>query len=118
MNPLSNTFVFLLLLLFVIVVVLLFAIVMIVKKFRQKVLELLTKLKEKLIWNGIINTIVITYLKNFVSFFLAIKSFKYMDESESKASNIILLLCLGVPIVFYPAWSAVFLIRNKDKLQD
>lgn len=65
-----------------------------------------------------INTIVITYLKNFVSFFLAIKSFKYMDESESKATNIILLLLLGIPLIFYPVWSAVFLIRNKNNLQE
>ena len=87
-----------------------------IKSIRSKILDKLKAIKDQMIWSGIIKSIMLTYLKNFVTFFLAVKLL--LDESHTpEASIIITTILTGLPLVLFPIWSAVFLYRNKDKLQ-
>ena len=45
------------------IIVLLFSLLYFCKKFRAKVVEKLNKIKDKMIWNGIIMSVIVAYLK-------------------------------------------------------
>ena len=67
-----------------------------------------------MIWSGIIKSIMLTYLKNFVAFILACK-LMFIDEIDGQTLSISILL--GLILVVFPIGSYLFLIKNTDNLQ-
>ena len=58
---------------------------------------------------------MLTYLKNFASCFLACKLLYQLGVSANIVTLVVIIL-LGLPLVLFPIWSYLFLIRNKQNL--
>ena len=62
-----------------------------------------------------IRTITITYLKNFVALYLACKLILSIS-GEAEVGSIIMIIVTGFPLILFPFWSYIFLMKNKDNL--
>ena len=91
---------------------------LLVKKIRDKIVEKLKSFKESMIWNGVIKSIMLTYLKNFATFYLACMSLKIQGVQFSSAGTLVVTVLLGVPLALFPFWCCLLLFRNKENLQD
>ena len=72
-------------------------------------------MKKKLVWSGLIKSLLATYLKNFVAFYLAI----LLLQSSNKVDGIVVtsVIFTGLPLVTFPLWNFVFLYRNRNDLE-
>ena len=66
-----------------------------------------------MIWSGVIKSIMLTYLKNFVSFILACK-LMFIHEVDGQTLSITILL--GLILLVFPIGSYYLLSRNVDNL--
>ena len=112
---LENIFGFLLLLIVFLTVLAIFGMLALIKPIRGQIILRLKALKDKIIWSGLIRSIMLTYLKNFVSFYIACKMFPSTSEGQ-EVEAILLIIFAGVPLISFPIWSVLFLLYNKDKL--
>ena len=75
-------------------------------------------MRDNLIWNGIIQSFVMTYLKNFVTFYLALQLIKYQSDGNLTFGVVATTILTGLPIIIFPFWSFFFLLYNKNRLQE
>lgn len=80
-NPLQNVFGFLVILVMFLIVVAFIIILAIFKPVREKVKHVLNEIKKKMIWSGVIKSVMVTYVKNFVTFYLACRLLMDHDKS-------------------------------------
>ena len=66
-----------------------------------------------MMWNGTIKSLMLTYLKNFATCFLACELL-YNKGIKENVTTFIVSVILGLPLVFFPIWSSVFLMKNKS----
>ena len=69
-NIFENLFGFMLILVAFLVILLLFSLLALSKKLREIIIKKLTAIKNKMVWSGLIKSVMLTYLKNFLSFYL------------------------------------------------
>ena len=83
--------------------------------FRKKILKKLKAIKEKMLFNGVIRSVFLTYMKISISvafqFKLLLDRNPYMNESDFKVAMAMFAYLLLIPI-----GSTVFLTRNRDVL--
>lgn len=65
------------------VLVILVALLASVKKFRQPIEKKLSQLKQKMFWSGVIKSIMLTYIKNFATFYLACRLIASTENPET-----------------------------------
>ena len=70
-QPFENVLVFLLIICFFSLIIIMMILLMFIKKYRSKLKEKLLMVYNGLVWSGIIKSIMLTYLKNFVTFYLS-----------------------------------------------
>ena len=69
-----------------------------------------------MIWSGLIKMVMMTYLKNFVAFYLAMKMiFAFVEVPDT--GSIVTTVLTGLPLILFPIWSCVFLMKNKNELE-
>ena len=92
-----------------------FSAILLVKPLRERVKKILIQVKESFIFSGLIQTLMVTYLKNFATFYFGVLLLKEELGLESIPKFITTVL-IGLPLTFFPIWSCVFLIYYKDEL--
>ena len=73
-----------------------------------------------MLWNGVIKSVMLTYLKNFVVFFLGIKLIRNSSDDDGLQVDFgvyFLTILTGLPLVLFPVWSVIFLLCNKSNLK-
>ena len=111
-DPFKNLFGFILILIVVSGVLLLICLLALIKNIREKMVEKLKIFKKYLIWNGIIKSLMLTYLKNVASCFMGCKLLYHLGVS-SNVTILVVTIVMGLPLVLFPIWSYWFLITNK-----
>ena len=113
-QPFENVLVFLLILGFVILVILIMVALMLIEKFRSKIKEKLEVMYKNMVWSGIIKSVMLTYLKNFVTFYLAVVLLIKAENGQRNTQSIVTTAIIGLPLVFFPIWSFIFLWLKTD----
>lgn len=69
---------------------------------------------KNMVWSGIIKSVMLTYLKNFVTFYLAVVLLIKAENGQRNTQSIVTTAIIGLPLVFFPIWSFIFLWLKTD----
>ena len=67
-------------------------------------------------YNGIIRSLNLTYLKQFVNFGLATSVVAYTNEEVQVNVSSTVTVLIGINLIIYPLWSIWFLYTNRNNL--
>lgn len=59
-----------------------------------------------------------TYLKNFVTFYLAMQLILNYSDGNLTFGVVTTTILTGLPIIIFPFWSFLFLLYNINRLQE
>ena len=113
-QPFENVLVFVLILVVFILVIFIMVCLTAIEKYRNKIKEKLVSIYKEMIWSGLIKSVMLTYLKNFVTFYLACLLLMSADSTQRDVLSILITVIIGIPLVFFPFWSIFFLWRKQD----
>lgn len=105
-DPFENLFGFFLILSVFVIIVLICCLLALVKKIRDKVIQELKDLRDYFFWTGVIKSILITYLKNFASCYMA---YKLILRNQHSESTIVMIIITGIILTIFPIWSSFLL---------
>lgn len=115
-NMLENlTYYILILAVGVLIAITLFALSRI-KKLQSKILKKAKSVRNAFMWNGLIRTLNLTYLKQFVNFALATQIIKFDNQDPQSSISSSLTIIIGFQLILFPFWAGYFLIKNKKEL--
>lgn len=67
-------------------------------------------------WNGMIRTLNLTYLKQFVNFALATQIIQFDNQDPQGSISSTMTLIIGLQLILFPFWAGYFLTANKKEL--
>ena len=115
----NNLFIFFIMLgVFAFAIVVLLVMMTVFVKYRRKIEKKLRGIMRDMLFNGIIRSLNMTYLKSFVAFSLAtsILEMNFSDHESSENAVSVVTLASGAHLAIFPFWSAYFLITNRKRL--
>jgi len=101
---------------FVLLVLLLFGVVF--KKYKEKIIELVNKTKDKFIWNGIIQSISIAYLNQAVGLFLIYDMLFNKEFLPQDYPGLIISFFILIYLLCYIGIIGRFTWKNKERLAE
>ena len=114
----DNLFYFVALLAVFLIVLIIMGCIWLFKRYRRMIFKKLRTIYRNTVFSGIIISLILTYLKSFISFALA---FQLIDpdfenlEVEEKIS-VSMTLALGTHLILFPIWSFLLLMCKRKKL--
>lgn len=87
---------------------------MMIEKIRSKIKEKLQEVYKNMVWSGIIKSVMLTYLKNSVTFYLACILLIKTENGQKDTQSIVTTAIIGLPLVIFPIWSFIFLWMKRD----
>ena len=99
------------------ILLLVMLVVMLIPKFRGMIKDKLVKFKEKLIWNGVIRSIMIAYLGSLMTVGVQVKMMLKGSEYQTEKDKAVALGMLLV-LVAIPVFMIIFLNKKRSVLQD
>jgi hypothetical protein len=83
-------------------------------RFKRRSIKKLRKIRKNMIWNGLISSLNLTYLRSFISFTIAMLYAIWVDATFTKLLLNISQIVIFSLFIIFPIWTAYFLLNHQN----